>query len=751
MFNPKRISLLIFLLLAAISSYSQFPYHESFKYATASGIKFDPGDNNAYLTADASNPLNATPDAVGDGYLRLTNNLKYQKGYIYNDEILIPSQNGLKIEFEYFTWGGNGADGICFFLYDASVLPHFKIGGFGGSLGYAQYKKDDLPTGPVHAAGVTGGYLGIGIDEFGYFARTFEGRQPLLDGTAVYSEQRGSVAVRGKGSGDALTPNNYPLLAYRRTGLMSPSFSLVGPNTGRFPDSTNTGYRRAHILLERHPVVGFYISVDIVVGGPTRTRHKVIEKFHYAEASPERLGYGISSSTGNNTNFHEIRNLYIDLYDDRPLGLSNVETTKTNEPVSINVLDNDPSKGPGVIIIQNAGNPQPSNGTIEITDENTGIIKYTPNPGFSGTDQFTYKLYDRNKETESFPITVTVHVKPVGSPDIVRTPMNTPVTIDVKNNDVSKVGTTVVPITSTSNGTIIVNPDNQVTYTPTNNYQGADQFTYKLVTADGLESDPITVDIIIAPPNLLPAKIGLAKALTAMDKNIDGSFTLKYRFKLVNIGELTVERLSLQDDLQVTFQDAQVSVKSLTSVDGYLTVNAGYNGISDKELLSSGNLLGPLSAAEIDLELIVSTSRAQVTYNNLAILTGYSTGNGEFLDDLSTDGFSPDPNSPGDFSPNLPTPVTLIKGNIYIPEGFSPNNDGINDYFVIENSEGKPINLEIYNRWGNIVYKSADYQNDWAGKCTEGLCLGEDLPVGTYYYIVKIDNQKKVGFITVNR
>src|SRR5690606_31611924 len=138
----------------------------------------------------------------------------------------------------------------------------------------------------------------------------------------------------------------------------------------------------------------------------------------------------------------------------RPIGLSNEETTNTNEPVSINVIDNDPSKGPGVIIIQDVSNPTPDNGTIEIIDENNGIIRYTPNPGFSGVDQFTYRLYDRNKETESFPINVVIRVRPVGSNDNVTTPINTPVTIDVKNNDPSQAGTTVIPLTNPVNGTI---------------------------------------------------------------------------------------------------------------------------------------------------------------------------------------------------------------------------------------------------------------------------------------------------------
>ncbi|HEX8546730.1 MAG TPA: hypothetical protein VF691_07180, partial [Cytophagaceae bacterium] len=154
--------------------FAQFPYFESFKNSSAPGVVFG-GQPEAYLTSGKLDPVTGITDPVGDGYLRLTRNVKDQKGFIYNRTVF-SSQYGLRIEFEYSTYGGDPfgdpADGITFFLYDGAVADNaFKIGGFGGSLGYAQYQssKDPLPL-----DGVTGGYLGIGLDEYGNFANPTE-------------------------------------------------------------------------------------------------------------------------------------------------------------------------------------------------------------------------------------------------------------------------------------------------------------------------------------------------------------------------------------------------------------------------------------------------------------------------------------------------------------------------------------------------------------------------------------------------
>ena len=79
---------------------------------------------------------------------------------------------------------------------------------------------------------------------------------------------------------------------------------------------------------------------------------------------------------------------------------------------------------------------------------------------------------------------------------------------------------------------------------------------------------------------------------------------------------------------------------------------------------------------------------------------------------------------------------------IFIPEGFSPNGDGVYDVFAILNLKGLNANVQIYNRWGNLVYSNENYQNDWSGIANQGLVLyGEELPAGTYFYIIQIEGE----------
>lgn len=81
--------------------------------------------------------------------------------------------------------------------------------------------------------------------------------------------------------------------------------------------------------------------------------------------------------------------------------------------------------------------------------------------------------------------------------------------------------------------------------------------------------------------------------------------------------------------------------------------------------------------------------------------------------------------------------VECAPEDILIYNGFSPNGDGINDLMIINGAEGCDVTLQVYNRWGNIVYKQDNYQNDWNGTWQKS---GEDLPDGTYYYIVRFSN-----------
>ena len=81
------------------------------------------------------------------------------------------------------------------------------------------------------------------------------------------------------------------------------------------------------------------------------------------------------------------------------------------------------------------------------------------------------------------------------------------------------------------------------------------------------------------------------------------------------------------------------------------------------------------------------------------------------------------------------------------PKGFSPNRDGVNDYFIIAGLHKYPDNkIEIFNRWGNLVYKSENYQNYWDG-IAQGkgvLNKNELLPAGPYFYVLSINGGQKI-------
>ena len=87
---------------------------------------------------------------------------------------------------------------------------------------------------------------------------------------------------------------------------------------------------------------------------------------------------------------------------------------------------------------------------------------------------------------------------------------------------------------------------------------------------------------------------------------------------------------------------------------------------------------------------------------------------------------------------------------------FSPNGDGVNETFIIDCLERFPNNkLEVYNRWGNVVYSKKGYLNDWSGTTNGRAVMGQsdELPVGTYYYVLDLGDgsEPRVGWLYINR
>jgi gliding motility-associated-like protein len=90
---------------------------------------------------------------------------------------------------------------------------------------------------------------------------------------------------------------------------------------------------------------------------------------------------------------------------------------------------------------------------------------------------------------------------------------------------------------------------------------------------------------------------------------------------------------------------------------------------------------------------------------------------------------------------------------LFIPEAFSPNGDGINDKFEMKGLlKYKSIQIEIVNRWGNVVYRSSNYGEGsgitgvWDGTASMGTSIGSgSVPSGTYFFILTLDGKEKIS------
>ncbi|WP_144276300.1 CshA/CshB family fibrillar adhesin-related protein [Demequina sp. NBRC 110053] len=194
-----------------------------------------------------------------------------------------------------------------------------------------------------------------------------------------------------------------------------------------------------------------------------------------------------------------------------PTAADDAESTPANTAVDVDVADNDAGSGLDVVSVT-----QPANGTASVTPD--GTVEYDPATGFSGTDTFTYTVED--DEGQQTAATVTVTVTPTASNDAESTPVNTPVDIDVTDNDAGT-GLEVVSFTDPSNGEILDNGDGTFTYTPDTGFSGVDTFTYTVEDDEG-QQVTATVTVSVTPTaaddaETIPANTTVAAEVTDND------------------------------------------------------------------------------------------------------------------------------------------------------------------------------------------------------------------------------------------
>jgi len=619
------VGIFAFFFLFPFSSFGTdgFTITESFKGATSSQFTFG-GDPLAYLTSGID-------DSSGDGWLRLTKDQTYQKGYAIVNESF-PSRLGVLVDLEFKTWRKNvdtrygGADGFSVFLFDASA-DTFNIGAFGGSLGYAQYS-----LGGKSYSGLSGGYFGLGIDEFGNYSNPTEGR---IGGIGFNPN---CVGLRGPVS------TNYAWV----TGNSDPGFSLqYGQTTSRPSDAEY--YRRFQIVVSPDnstSVTKYTITLKAATAqnGSFKT---VFGPYDLPSVPPARLKLGFAASTGDGINFHEVRNLYITT-------IGGIRVTKSVDKV-----------------------------TAKVGDE----LTYTVSLFNQGTDTISGLRFD--DPVSQFPSGFQVD------------------SVTFNNNGDSLNKATGFSQTNLSGVSVTLGPASYANFVikgKINSYPTGGKISNTAIFkpgTSGITDLDETNDTATVTTTIIDPKIALVKQATETKFAKTGDI-INYKFTVVNLGNAVLSDVKITDAL---LADSATYTSGDTDGNGKLDVGESW--------VYSGYHV--VTSAEVDSGFV----------SNTAIVTAIDPLE-EQIKDISGITVSDD----------KPTIVKIVSG-FFIPNVFTPNGDGINDYFEIVGLDAySGAKLRVFNRWGNEVYYNAKYNNNWNGDGLNG---------GTYYYMLELEKDGKTS------
>jgi hypothetical protein len=181
-----------------------------------------------------------------------------------------------------------------------------------------------------------------------------------------------------------------------------------------------------------------------------------------------------------------------------PVAVDDTVSTDFGQTINITVLanDTDPENRPLLIV----STTTPGNGTLTINPNKT--ITYIPDDDFSGTDIFSYVIRDDagNQDTATVTITVRPNLPPDAKDDTNTTDFGKTTTINVLANDTDPENKplTIVSTTTPSNGTVVINSDGTITYTPRSGFSGTDTFSYTIRDNIG-NQDSATVTVTVRP------------------------------------------------------------------------------------------------------------------------------------------------------------------------------------------------------------------------------------------------------------
>jgi len=305
-----------------------------------------------------------------------------------------------------------------------------------------------------------------------------------------------------------------------------------------------------------------YDTLDITGQGDWRVVNKTIDSNGNGYNGTVEFLDTKGAVTGS-INFTEIENIVGDKVNHAPDAVNDSATVAEDGSKTINVLGNDTDPDGDKLTVKSA---TAEHGTVKINAD--GTVTYTPNANYNGPDTITYTVADPSGLTDT--ATVGITVTPVNdAPDAVNDTATVAEdgskTINVLGNDTDPDGDKLTVKSATAeHGTVKINADGTVTYTPNANYNGPDTITYTVADPSGL-TDTATVGITVTPVNDAPDAVNDTATVAE-----DGSKTINV---LGNDTDPDGDKLTVKS---ATAEHGTVKINA----DGTVTYtpNANYNG-----------------------------------------------------------------------------------------------------------------------------------------------------------------------------
>ena len=324
----------------------------------------------------------------------------------------------------------------------------------------------------------------------------------------------------GNGTGDAPTPT--PPVPTQSGEDETPA------NTA--PDARND----VRTLQEDGSITGNVLSNDSDADGDdlsviinTQPKHGTLTiddagNYSYSPSAnyngPDSFTYTVSDGNGG-TDTATVT-FTVNAVQDAPVATDDVGTLiEDGAPITINVLDNDSDiDGDPLSVIDWSGFDEEG----PWSPGENGTITYTPPPDFNGTDTITYTVSDGNGNTDTATLTVTVTPAadaPVADDQAIETAEDTPITIFPSFEEVDVDGdmVSIIAFSQGTHGAVSEDGEGGFLYTPGDDYNGSDTFTYTVSDGNGL-TDTATVSVTVTPVNDDP--VATPESLTVAE---DGS------------------------------------------------------------------------------------------------------------------------------------------------------------------------------------------------------------------------------------